>query len=238
MVLIKSNKKDRTSMRNDEHFQYVAELIELINRFGAEALQIETQFEELRKTHLLADNAFRNIAKSVKTEDVRLLDKRRDTALAGMNDKIRGAAKHFRQEVKDAARSLKIVMDAYKNIAKLPLHEQTSAVHNLMQELRGRFAPDVKTLGIIDWVDELENANNALALTMRDRREEAVAQKPEINMQTARKRLDDSINAITQRLNALALIEGEQGFTEFAAAINKLMADFKARLNQRLSRKN
>ena len=224
-------------MRNDEHFQYVAELIELVNRFGADTLKIEAQFEELRNAHALADDAFRNIAKSVMTEDVRLLDKRRDTALSGMNDKIRGAGKHFRQEVKDAARRLKILMDAYKNIARLPLHEQTSAVHNLMQELRGKFAPDVQTADINEWADELENANNALALTMRDRRDEAVAKKPQVNMKTARKMLDDVINAITQRMNALALVEGEQNFTEFAAAVNKLIADFKTRLNQRLSRK-
>jgi len=85
--------------------------------------------------------------------------------------------------------------------------------------------------------DELENANNALALMMRDRRDEAIAKMPEVNKKTARKILDDVINAITQRINALALVEGEQNFREFAAAVNKLIADFKTRLNQRLSRK-
>jgi len=224
-------------MRNDEHFQYFVEVITLVTRHGADRLKIETQFAELLTAHGIADEALRNIAKSALTEEVRQLDKRRDTALAGMNDKLKGAQKHFREEVREAARRVRIAMDVYKNIARLPLHEQTSAVYNLLQELRGRYAADVQAVEIHEWVDELENANNALAQMMRDRRDEAIELKPAASMKAARKMLDDALNALTQRLNALAVVEGDAGYREFIIALNTLTADFHGRLNRRSGRK-
>ena len=237
MEQINSNRNDRNMMRNDEHFQYFVEVITLVNRHGADRLKIETQFAELLTAHGLADEALRNIAKSALTKDVKLLDKRRDTALSGMNDRLKGAEKHFREEVRNAARRVRIAMDVYKNIARLPLHEQTSAVFNLLQELRGRYAPDVQAVDIHEWVDELESANNALAQMMRDRRDEAIDYKPETTMKTARKMLDNAFNATTQRINALVVVEGDADYREFIIALNRLTADFHSRLNQRLGRK-
>jgi hypothetical protein len=223
----------RSQMRNDEHFQFYTEVIKLINRAGADTLNIEPQFAEMQHAHRLAAEAIRKVRASALTEEVQLADRQRNTALAGMNDKLRAAQRHFNPEVQRAARSLKTVFDTHKNLARLPLKEKTAAVTNFLQELRGRFFADVQTASMEEWLCKLEASNNALATIMRDRRDEAIDKKPQVPMKTARKMQDDAYNVITQRINALVVVEGDGKYREFIVAMNKLITVFRNAMARR-----
>jgi hypothetical protein len=67
---------------------------------------------------------------------------------------------------------------------------------------------------------------------MRNRRDEAIDKKPQVPMKTARKMQDDAYNAITQRINAL-VVEGEDKYTEFIVAMNKLITAFRNAMARR-----
>ena len=83
------------------------------------------------------------------------------------------ALKHFESDIQKAAGRLKIVFNSYGNISRKPLNEQTSAVYNILQELQGKYAADVKTVSIEPWVAELQSRNNALSALMKDRYDES-----------------------------------------------------------------
>ena len=96
---------------------------------------------------------------------------------SGMNKMNAAALKHFDPEVQEAAKRLKIVFDTYGNIAKKPLNEQTAAVYNVLQDLQGKFAADVTTVGIERWVAELQARNSAFGQLMKDRFDETALKK-------------------------------------------------------------
>ena len=223
----------KNDLTGDEHFQFNAEVIGVINRFGADSLKIASQFEAFTAAHKLADDALRKISKSSFTEDVKQADKRRDTILRGMRDKLKSAQNHFDTEVQKAASNVKIVFDTYGNMATLPLYQQTSAVFNFLQELRGRYAADTQKTELDKWTDQLEEANNEVARLMGDRRDETVDKQTEATFKQARKMVDATFNEITKRINALVIVEGDENYKEFITQMNVLITDFKNRLNQR-----
>ena len=226
----------KTRMVNNEHFQYYTEVIELIERTGADTLKIESLFAEMLHAYHLEDEAMMKITKSALTQDIKQKDKERDTTLAGINDRIRAAHKHFNTDVQNAAKKLKILFNTYGNVARKPLNEETSAVFNILQELNGKYAADVDTIGIADLVNQLELENNAVAQLMRERRHEAINKQPELTMKKARKMLDNAYDNAIKHVNAFVTIEGEANYKTFLAAMNKLIADFKIIMAQRAGR--
>ena len=54
----------KSNLAGNEHFQFHAEMIKLINRSGADSLKVEPQYENLTAAHNLADEALKKITKN------------------------------------------------------------------------------------------------------------------------------------------------------------------------------
>jgi hypothetical protein len=229
-------------MTNDKHFQFVTDTIKLINRAGAETLKIEPLFADLVSGRGLAEEAIRKVRGSAITPEIREADKRRKSAVVGLNDKLRLSTRNFNPDVQKAARNLTTVFNTYKNtrtsvrstsIARLSQKERTAAIHNFLLELRGRFFEDAKTAQMEEWMDKLEDSNTTVAHLMSDRRDEAVDKRPQVPMKTARKMLDDTFNQIVQKVNSLSVVEGEDAYREFIVAMNKLITTYRNAMARR-----
>ena len=229
---MKADKFDSTKLRNDEHFQFNTEFRDAVLRFGAEELKISVQFEPWLLLYAQEDEALKKITKSAITADIQEADRRRDQLFRGMVDTGNAALNHFRTEVQDAARRLKIVFDTYGNLAKKPLNEQTSAVYNLLQDLNGAYAADAATAGIKEWADELQAANEAFDRLIKDRYEES-ALKTDLVLKQVRQQVDGQYRLIIERINALVTIEGAEAYTEFIRYLNTIIARYTTTVAQR-----
>ena len=127
-------------MLSHEYFQFNTEFVETVYRNGTEDLKIAPQFEVYLQSYSRVDEALVKITKSPLTAKIRDANTNRDTLFRGLVSKQRASERHPRAEVQQAAARLKIVFDTYGNIAKLAMNKKTSAIHSLMQELRGRFS--------------------------------------------------------------------------------------------------
>ena len=222
----------QSKMRNDEYYQYHSEFIELTNRHGADELKFGQQFDAYILLFADVDAAMMKIMKSAYTAKINKADKRRDTVFRGLVDKSRAAEKHFRPEVQRAAANLKILFDKYGNISRRPLNEQTAATVNLLQELTGRFAQDIATVGIQEWVDELQDANNAFAELYR-RRFDEMTDRTDIVLRKARTALDAAYRTIIERNNALVIVEGEEQWIDFIRSLNTVIDKYATIIKQR-----
>jgi len=229
---MKSENIALSQTRNDEHFQFHTEFRTLVNRHGAISLKIGPQFEVYLPLYDREDEALKKIMKSAITADIQEMDKRRDVVFRGMIDANKSALNHFHTEVQEAARRLKIVFDTYGNLARKPLNEETSGIYNLLQDLNGKYAADVAKVGIADWVAELETLNNAFAALMRDRFEES-AMRTDIVLKQARIKLDEAYRTITERINALVIVDGAEPYTDFIKFLNAVIAKYTAALAKR-----
>jgi hypothetical protein len=59
-----------TNLRNDEHFQFIVDVIDLVKSVGAAVLRVEPQYTALVALHVEEDEALRKITKSALTEKI------------------------------------------------------------------------------------------------------------------------------------------------------------------------
>jgi hypothetical protein len=171
------------------------------------------------------DEALKKIVKSEFTAKIHEADKARDEIYVGMTEMNAAALKHFSPEIREAAGRLKIVFDTYGNVASKPLNEETSAIYNILQELQGKYAADVATVGIGQWVGELENRNKAFENLVKERFDETAA-RTDIVLREARGKLDEAYRIIAERINALAVVEGEAAYETFIRTLNAVIAKY------------
>jgi len=229
---MKTQSIELSKMRNDEHFQFHTEFIKLVTRSGAANLKVEAPFEAYLQFYRRADEALKKIPKSALTEEIHKADKRRDKAFRGLVDKNRASLKHFRLEVQEAAKRLSILFKTYGKLGSKPLNEQTSGVYNMMQELRGAYADALDNVGLQDWANELEAANNDFAMLYRLRLDES-AQKTKAVLKQERKNMDTAYRQLTERLNARVVLESEPTLHGFIDSLNTLIAKYKTLMAQR-----
>ena len=229
---MKTEKFDLPKLRNDEHFQFITEFRDAVLRFGADTLKISVQFEPWLLLYAQEDKALKKIMKSAITADIQAADQRRDQLFGGMVDANRAALRHFRPEVQEAARRVKIVLYTYGNLARKPLNEQTSGVYNLLQDLNGKYAADAITAGLKEWMDELQAANEAFDRLMKDRYEES-ALKTDLVLKQVRQQADEHYRIIIERINALVTVEGAEGYAEFIRYHNTIITKYATTVAQR-----
>jgi len=219
-------------LRVDEHFQFNTEFCDLVTRVNPATLKIEPQFNAYLALYAREDEALKKITKSAITDDIQQADHVRDVTFSGMTGANRAALKHFRPEKVTAAKRLQVLFDTYGNIARKPLNEQTSAIYNLLQELKGAYAADVAAAGIDDWVQELEANNGAFDLLVKSRYDES-AQRTNLVLKEERLRVDDAYRTIVERINALMLIEGGEAYENFIRQFNVVIEKYKNAIARR-----
>ena len=208
-------------LRNNEHFQFHTETKLLIETIGAQQLKIADNFNQnYLPAYQQLDEALQKITKNSFTEQRSSKDSSRDSSYRGSADTVKAAQNHFDTTVIDAARRLKILFDTYGNVSRLPLNEETAAIYNLVKDIREKYAAEANLIGLMPWIDKLDEDNRDYEALVTSGYEETVALQTEYNAKQARKLLDDAYNNITRRINAYIIIEGESQFADFVRRIN------------------
>ncbi len=223
------------NLRNNEHFQLQTEFHKLVTESTPQALKIELAFAAYLPLYAKEDEALVKITKSAFSADIEEADRRRDQLFRGMADANLSALNHFKPEVSAAARRLQIVFDTYGNVAAKPLNEETSALNNLLQDLRTGYAAEVEQVGLGDWARELLAANAAFE-DLVHRRYGETSQRSDLVLKEVRMQVDAAYNAIAERVNALMLLEGSPTHKEFIRRLNAVVEKYKNLLAQRRGR--
>jgi hypothetical protein len=225
-IPVKITKFDTNHLRNDAHFQFHTEFRDLVATHDAEALKIKPQFTAYLLLYGREDEALKKIAKSEFTAKIHEADKARDDIYIGMEEMAVAALRHFNPEVRDAAARLKIVFDTYGNVASKSLDEETSAIHNILQELEGKNAPDAAAVGIAQWAAELKARNNAFEALVKERDAEG-ASKTNVVMKEARRAIDLAFRQLCDIINVYMVLEGESAYEGFARTLNEVIGRYK-----------
>ncbi|GBU24886.1 hypothetical protein R83H12_01521 [Fibrobacteria bacterium R8-3-H12] len=227
---MKISKINSNNLRNDAHFQFHTEFKDLVATHNPETLKIQPLFESYLPHYARADEALKKIIKSEFTAKIHEADKARDEIYTGMAETAAAALKHFLPHVREAAGRLKILFGTYGDVSNKPMNEETSAIYNILQELQGKYASDASTVGISYWVAELRSRNEAFEKLVKDRFDET-AGKTDIVLKEERMRLDESYRAITERINALAIVEGAESYEPFIKTLNAVISKYTATLH-------
>ena len=232
---MKINKITLRNLRNDTHFQFHTEFKDLAQKHNPAAMKIASQYGAYLPLYDKVDLALKKINKSAITEKIQNADKARDEIWGDLVETNTAALRHFDPEVRESAKQLKIVFDTYGNIAKKPLNDQTSATYNIVQDLEGRYAPDVAKVGLGPWLDELKARNIAFSDLMRERFDES-SLRVDIVLKKARVQLDDAYYAIAELVYALLLVEKAGNYEAFIKKLNPIISKYMTALAAQLGR--
>jgi len=222
---MKINKIDFRNLRNDAHFQFHTEFRDLVVQQNPLTLKIKPQFDGYLPLYNRVDEALKKIVKSEFTAKIHEADKARDEIYLGMAETVTATLRHFNPAVRQAAERLKILFDTYGNVANKPLNEETSAIYNILQELKGKYTADVESVGLTLWVTELETRNGTFEGLVKERFDET-AHRTDIVLREARGKLDEVYRVIIERINALAVVEGEAAYEAFIRTLNAVVAKY------------
>ena len=223
-------------LRNAEHFQFLTEFANLVNHFGANGLKIVKLFARFAELLSQEDKCLVILQKSGYTEQMAETDRLRDTVFSGLVDTMNASRKHFNQDVVEAGNRLKIVFDTYGNLAAKPNDEETSGITNLVQDLEGKFSPDIRKIGASDWVAELKAKNIAYNELVRSRDAET-SLKPETKMKNIRIEIDGIYRDITTAIESLAKLTNDdteiETYQGFISQFNPIVERYRNRIAQR-----
>jgi hypothetical protein len=113
-----------------------------------------------------------------------------------------------------------VLFDTYGNLAVKPINEETSGIYNLLQELNGKYAEDVRKTGLTAFAVKLDAENKTVENLVRERNDQNAA-KTKLKVKACRANTDKVYHEIVERINALIVINGE---AEFAGFVDKLNA--------------
>ena len=219
---VKINGMKLEKERNAEHVQFNAEHLALLVKCDPRRLGIGSLYDEYLARYNDEDDAYKKIEKSDFTHRIWEADHVRDEVFGGLVLVNRGNMRHYEEAVRYAAARVKLPLDAFGNLSKKPLNEQTAGITNILQELRGEYAKFVEATGIGRWVDDLDKTNNAVAALVKERADETVA-KETIAMKDARTHLDAAYRMIVERVEALALVEGPDNYATYILKLNEII---------------
>ena len=223
-------------LHNAEHFQFMTEFRNLVNRFGAAALKILKFFTEFLKRFDTLDECLVILQKSGYTEQMSMADQRRDTTFSGLVDIVNAALKHFDAEVVAAAKTLKIVFDTYGNLAKKSGDAETSGIYNLIQDLEEKYSAEVQKIGATEWVAELK-ANNEAYGKLVENRDIQSSEKPETKVKEARVDVDETYRDITALIESFVKLTDNDNeaalYKDFITNMNVIIERYKNRIAQR-----
>ena len=223
---------------NDEHFQFIAALIALFNKFAAALLKLAGLVAKLKSCHDAEDEALKKIFKSALTEEIQAADKRRDLTFRGLTKICSAALDHYDQNIVDAAKRIDVVMHTYGNVSRKPINEETAAIYNLCKDLKNAtYQRDLELIQAVEWVDRLDADNNAFDALIMERDDEN-ANKTHLKLRECRAETDKVYNDIVDCINAFIIVDGEANYAELVDAMNQLIDRYNNALAQRAGRRH
>ena len=224
-----------TQLRNEEHFQFMTEFRDSVTQFNAQTLNIAEGFAQLQTLYAQELEALQVVRKSATTEQLTIADAERDAIFRGFDDSVKSLLNHFDPAKQQAAARLRVVLDQYGNIARKTYDEETAAIGKLVVEATGALAADIATLGLTDWIAELDRRNLAFDTLMKSRYTETSA-RTELRMRTVRLEIDAVYRTITNRLDALMLINSSAAYEPFVRELNARVDRYNDIIAQRKGR--
>ena len=216
---MKINSVPVTHLRNDAHFQFHADIIALINGAGAANLKIDALWTAHTALFAKLDEALKKIRMSATTPKIQEADKERDELYKGFVKLLAGLCEHYDHVLRDAALKVQVVVHTYGNVTVKSMSEETSAVYNLVQELKSeKYNNLVGQLGLTQYLLKIEQKNNACSALMQERDHEN-AGKPHTHVMDERRALDESYRHIVDIINAHLLL-GQLTGTEVEEFVN------------------
>jgi hypothetical protein len=219
------NSIDLPKLRNAEYLQYIKDFAGIINLNNPSTLQIDAKLSAFNTKISELEALYKKALASEKTQEVLLLDERRDNAITGIYYFLLAKSYHYEADTKQKAQSLLESMALYgSSIARLNYQAETATISNLLRDWENK--PElniaVADFDLSGWIAELKNANDQFNAKYLSRTQEYGDASPE-TIKLKREKTNAAYYALRDRIDALHLLV-ETPPSPYATVINQLNA--------------
>lgn len=203
----------KTRLKNNESLTFGREIEVAIEAAGAADLGIDDLFSVFLENMQNFDDSIVNISKSVYTIQMNAANKLRGNLHVSIITQIRNGLRHFDKDKFNAAERLSTLANTFTGAQKRSFDDQTSFINNFLQELASdKYKDDATLLALDPWITELKKANEACMELTLQRTKEYSEKSGKGSTEITRPIYEKSYNALVEKLNALALVNGEEKY--------------------------
>ena len=215
-----------TSMNNAAHFLFVSNMAERAEKDAAVSEKCAAQVKALRAAVTAEDESLKISAKSLITDKINEADRLRDQLYSGYKKAVSGYTDFPVEEMADAAKVLAQHIKDYKIDTQAQLDKETGLLVNFIQDLEGKYKPQVDALSLGAFVEKLKAANETVRELTAQRTDERSA-KTAGALKTARAASDEAYKTLVAHVNAHALLEGDAEYSAFIDYANTEIEHFR-----------
>jgi len=218
-------------LQNEEHVGFYTYVDDYITEAGAVELNVEKQSGDFKLKLAIEKSVLDLVQKNTFTARVNAADQARDKPIRGFFKVVNGMLHHFNPAVAQAAYNISVINEKFSNVTYLSNEKQTPAEESYIATLKAAIA-DITTLGLTDWLTEIEATENAFTALVKNRNNEDDT-KPAMNMKTARVETEAAYNVIIDRINAFITIEGDAKYAILVTKLNNRIDQYNTAVLQR-----
>lgn len=213
-------------MNNGAHYSFVNNVLSRAAENAAALTRVENLVAALRKALTAEEEALRISQKSLLTDDIAEADRDRDTLYAGYKKAVSSFISMPVEKMAQAAKVLSQHIKDYNIRTTYQLDRESGLLISFLEDLEGKYADEVKTLGLTTFVANLKESNERVRNLILQRLGERAGIKVGA-LRTARLATDDAYRALVKMVNALALVFGDTDYAPFINGCNTEIARYK-----------
>ena len=225
--MAKTKKAKLEKYQNRQLIRFINEIILLILQYGPTVLQIVQEYAKLVDLRDKARKILRITKESAFTSQIETADDDRDKIIITFNNQVYTSRTHYDPVIKEAARKVYIVSKRYKNMVRQEYNKESTSIEDLIAELRDNLMNEINILGLSNFLDDLEAANNVLIDLMEAREAEYLSKLPIDSVTGEKMHFEDVKKAIfacyrdtVTRIDAVIILNNTPVINEFHLKFN------------------
>lgn len=145
-----------------------------------------------------------------------------DAAWMGLKAQTTAMLRHPAEENRKAATETYELIRKYGNVSSMARNEEYGSIHNLLQDLNVLGEAKQKLIHIDEWVQELQTRYDEFR-KIEDARDAEDAKRITGIIRQSRTEADAAFRTLVERVNALALVNGDEKYATFISHVNVII---------------
>ena len=201
-------------MKSGSHFLFITDAVGLATADAKVKTKVTAELTALQTALKAEDDALALSKANLLSKEIKAIDAERDKHYKALRKAIKFFLSHPDAEQVKAAQRLERLLKDYNIDPKMQLDRETGLLLNLISDLETKSAADVTALALTPVVQAMKQAN--------DRAVQIMGQ-----LKQAQHTSDEAYRTLVQKVNALAVVEGEADYADFISKMNEQVKHYK-----------
>ena len=224
-------------MNNGSHFLFITDTVGLATADAKVKTKVTAELTALQTALKAEDDALALSKANLLSGEIKTLDTERDKHYKALRKAITFFLNHPDAEQVKAAQRLERLLKDYNIDPKMQLDRETGLLLNLIGDLETKSAADVTALALTPVVQAMKQANDKLREVTRARANDRAVQIVG-QLKQAQHASDEAYRTLVQKVNALAVVEGEADYADFISKMNEQVKHYKQEVLPKAKKKD